>query len=45
MERGEVGAQKEYAGLPAEMAILSLDVAGLSFLLGLALRVVLGVEV
>jgi VIT1/CCC1 family predicted Fe2+/Mn2+ transporter len=29
----------------AEMAILSLGVAGLSFLLGLALRVVLGVEV
>lgn len=29
----------------AEMAILSLGVAGLSFLLGLVLRVVLGVEV
>jgi hypothetical protein len=29
----------------AEMALLSLGIAGLSFLLGLVLRVLLGVEV
>lgn len=54
MEIGEAKAQKSYADLPAEidqgkaiaeMAALSLGIAGLSFLLGLMLRVLLGVEV